>query len=384
MQGKPKHSTAALLPGLVFALVLILGLASSAVTMLSAKGLALLRDVELIALAEGKTTEAQSRLLNDELLAGEALATTARVIDWLVAGDLGPQVRRGCEGWLFLREELDVRPDAEASMARRAAMIGQTAKLLEAQGIALVTAIAPDKSRIEAGRLCGLRRPAVLAGRLLRFNALMAEQRVDTVDLALVLDRLDGERYFRTDTHWNEQGARAAAQAIAAHLAGKGLAPEPGAPVEITAKPARERVGDLIRLAGLAEVGIPLRPAGDRVAESAIIIPQPGADDLLGEMAGPPVVVVGSSYSRNANFIGFLAAALAAPVGDMAKDGAKFAGAATAYFNNAAFLETPPKVVVWEIPEREVDAPFDAMETEWEAQLAEGRLTLPPSTRQPD
>jgi alginate O-acetyltransferase complex protein AlgJ len=381
MQGKTKHSITALLPGLVFALVLILGLASSAVTMLSAKGLALLRDLELVALAEGQTTEAQSRLLNDELLAGETLATTARVIDWLVAGDLGPQVRRGCEGWLFLREELDVRPNAGASMTRRAAMLGRVAKILKTRGIALVAAIAPDKSRIEAERLCGLRRPLALADRLQRFNTLVAEQGVDAVDLASVLSSLDGERYFRTDTHWNEQGARAAANTIAGHLAGKGLTPPPGAPVEITAKSANERVGDLIGLAGLAEVGVPLRPAGDHVAESTIVLPQPVSDDLLGEMAGPPVVVVGSSYSRNANFIGFLAAALAAPVGDMAKDGAKFAGSAMAYFNNAAFRETPPKVIVWEIPERDVDAPFNAVESEWEARLAGDSLSALGSTR---
>lgn len=374
MRTKPGHSLAEFLPGLALALVLVLGLVSSIGVILSPKGLAMLQDIRLRDFATGQVTEAQSRLLNDELWGGDVLARTARAIDWWALGDLGGQVRRGCDGWLFLREELDVHPDTEAAMARRAAMAGRVAEILRTRNMALVVALVPDKTRIEAGHLCRLRRPASLAGRYQRFNDLVAGQGVQAIDLLRILERLEGERYLRTDTHWNEKGARAAADAIARHLVERGVAPPRGPAFETKIGPVRERVGDLVRLAGLADLPIPLRPAGDRVAESETILPQPASDDLLGEMAGPPVVVVGSSYSRNANFTGFLAAALSSPVGNLARDGARFAGAAAAYFSNAAFRESPPQAIVWEIPERHVDEPLSAEEQEWETRLARGAL----------
>ena len=354
--------------------MLILGLVSGIRTVLSPKGLALFQNMSLPELASGRVTEAQSRLLNEALLAGDLLAQTARIVDWLTIGDLGAQVRRGCDDWLFLREELDVQPHPETTIARRAHMVGQVAKILATRGISLVVAVIPDKSRIETAHLCKLRRPINLATRLERFNALASDHDVNVVNLNQVLSQLEGERYFRTDTHWNENGARAAADTLAQHLRDTGIAPPSDSPIEIKAGTKRERVGDLIRLAGLADVPLPLRPIGDWVAESEVIQPNAVSDDLLGDMSGPSIVVVGSSYSRNANFIGFLSAALAAPIGSMAQDGAKFAGAATAYFANTAFKDIPPRVIIWEIPERSVDVPFDTLETDWENRLAQGTL----------
>jgi alginate O-acetyltransferase complex protein AlgJ len=374
MQTKSDRGLPEFLPGVALALLLVLGLASSTIAILSPKGLALLQDMRLRDFATGQVTEAQSRLLNDELLGGDLLARTARAIDWRFLGDLGGQVRRGCEGWLFLREELDVHPDREAVMARRAAMVGRVAGILRSRNIALALALVPDKSRVESGRLCDLKRAASLGGRYEQFNAFAVARGAQTIDLLEVLGGLEGERYFRSDTHWNERGAKAAAQAIARHLEGRGIAPPRGPAIETKTGPVRERIGDLIRLAGLADLPGPLRPAGDSVAESTTLLPAPTSDDLLGEMAGPPVVVVGSSYSKNGNFIGFLSAALSSLVGNVAQDGARFAGAATAYFNNAAFKESPPRTLVWEIPERHVDEPFTAEEAAWEARLAAGEL----------
>ena len=375
MQAESGRSLAESLPGLALALLLVLGLLSSTAAIFSPKGIAPLQSIRVRDFATGQVTEAQSRLLNEELWGGDILAAAARAIDWWALRDLGGQVRRGCDGWLFLREELDVHPEPKAAMARRAAMVGRVADILRGRNIFLVVALAPDKSRVEAGHLCRLKRPARLAWRYQQFNAFIGGQGVQTIDLFHVLERLEGERYFLSDTHWNEKGAKAAADAIARHLEERGVAPPRGSSVETRIGPVvRERVGDLIRLAGLADLPIPLRPAGDWVAESETILPEPASDDLLGEMAGPPVVVVGSSFSRNANFVGFLAAALSSPVGNLAQDGAKFSAAATAYFKNAAFKESPPQAIVWEIPERHVDEALSSEETEWETRLARGNL----------
>jgi alginate O-acetyltransferase complex protein AlgJ len=50
--------------------------------------------------------------------------------------------------------------------------------------------------------------------------------------------------------------------------------------------------------------------------------------------------------------------ALGASIGNFAKDGGEFSGAAKAYFASPAYLQTPPKVLIWEIPERELQTPY--------------------------
>lgn len=359
---------------LVMALVLAAGLMSSLVAIFSDKGEALIAGASVEALLDGEATTKLARLLNEDLIGGHELATAARALDWLALSDLGPQVRRGCGNWLFLREELDIHRDGASASSRRVAMAVGVQRLLAARGIHLVVAITPDKSRIKADALCRVVRPDSLAGRFDAFAAGLSAAGIDTVDLRATLSAAAEGGYYRTDTHWSEAGARAAAEAIARHLETEGKAPARGADVPIVAGEVKERVGDLIRLAGLDGVSPPLRPEGDIVATSTITLPAIVADDLFGDMAGPPVAVIGSSYARTANFIGFLAAALAVPVADMAREGAGFAGAAVPYFADGAFTATPPQVVVWEIPERILDAPLTEQERAWETRLAGGGL----------
>ena len=81
-------------------------------------------------------------------------------------------------------------------------------------------------------------------------------------------------------------------------------------------------------------------------------------DDLFGDANLPNVALIGTSFSRNSNFAGFLQQALGAPIGDFSKDGGEFSGGANGYFNNPAFTQTPPELVIWEIPERDLQTPY--------------------------
>jgi alginate O-acetyltransferase complex protein AlgJ len=81
-------------------------------------------------------------------------------------------------------------------------------------------------------------------------------------------------------------------------------------------------------------------------------------DDLFGDDNLPNVALIGTSFSRNSNFAGFLQQALGAPIGNFGKDGGEFSGGANGYFNNPAFKQTPPKLVIWEIPERDLQTPY--------------------------
>jgi alginate O-acetyltransferase complex protein AlgJ len=82
-----------------------------------------------------------------------------------------------------------------------------------------------------------------------------------------------------------------------------------------------------------------------------------GADDLFGEENLPNTALIGTSFSRNSNFVSFLERDLNTRIPNFAKDGGDFAGFANAYFANAAFTQTPPKLLIWEIPERVIEAP---------------------------
>ena len=358
-----------LLPGFALAAILAIGLIAS-IEALIFRHADWSGGFSLQALAGGDATSALSKSLQKEMPFADALVTADRVFGWLALGDLGPQVRRGCDGWLFLTDELVVHSGREKVFHARLAMIERVARFLESHGIALVVVPVPDKSRLATPYLCGIERAPALADRLQRFAAGLKARDIKAVDLVPALSARDGEGYYRTDTHWNEQGARRVAEAIAADLRRWGLAPAAQLTFEVTAETERERVGDLIRLAGLDQVPRLMRPRGD--FESPVRIKQipRQAVGILDDFTAPEVTVIGTSFSRRGGFIGFMSLVLAAPVANMAQDGGGVFTAAIDYFSNPAFAETPPRVIVWEIPERLLDEPITASDEQWAAALA--------------
>lgn len=353
-----------LLPGFALAAILAIGLIAS-IEALIFRHADWSGGFSLQALAGGDATSALSKSLQKEMPFADALVTADRVFGWIALGDLGPQVRRGCDGWLFLTDELIVHPGREKVFRARIAMIERVARFLESRSIALVVVPVPDKSRLAAPHLCGIQRAPALADRLQGFAAGLKARNIKAVDLLPALGARDGEGYYRTDTHWNEQGARRVAEAIAADLRRWGLAPAAQLTFEVTAETGRERVGDLIRLAGLDQVPRLMRPRGD--SESPVRIKQipRHAVGILDDFAAPEVTVIGTSFSRRGGFIGFMSLVLAAPVANMAQDGGGVFTAAIDYFSNPAFTETPPRVIVWEIPERLLDEPITAADERW-------------------
>ena len=373
-----KWAIAAALPGIALVVIMAAGLVGS---------IDALRDtrtedgqVSWHAFANGKVTADISQRLRTDLPFAAQLATVARVTDWLATGDLGPRVRQGCDGWLFLTDELELYPGQLEALRFRAELVAKVARILRQRGIFLLVAPVPDKSRIEAKELCGLRRSRLLEGRLREFINELRQRHVETVDLATPLKALENAGYYRTDTHWNERGAKAASEAISAWLHDHGMAPPRRGSFVISVAPEQERVGDLIRLAGLDGVPLPFRPRGDSEAPSRIkqiLNPDIGPFDNL---PPPEIVVVGTSFSRRANFVPFLSLSLGAPVANMAKDNGGLVTAAAAYFANPAFTETPPRVVVWEIPERLLEEPLSPVEKRWAATLGSGELGLKEET----
>lgn len=294
----------------------------------------------------------------------DAFNALKRGASWWLFGDYGGRVRAGCPGWLFLVDEFEDHRAAGSAAAFRAELAGRFVRHLGARGIRVLVAVTPDKSRVERAHLCALRRPGRFEDRASGWIARSRAAGVEAIDLAPALSRLPGERYFRTDSHWNEAGAESAALAIVGDLRSRGLVVEAVLPAAALESRQVRRSGDLVRVAGLDGLPDGLRPA-EWVTISAVPPPEAASDDLLGEAGVPRVALVGSSYSRSANFAPFLARHLGVPIANAARRGGAFDVALRAYLESAAFRDTPPKLIVWEIPERVLEQPVTPAERAW-------------------
>ena len=364
------RSLAARASGAVLLLFLAAGLVSTLVAVGTDKLDLLPHPLTGEAFLDGASMRDMAAALADAPMPRTA-ATSEREVSWLTIGDLGPRVRTGCTGWLFLADELVPRPDAERNLRTRAQAVVRIHEALQQRGIRLLVAVVPDKSRVERARLCGLKRSTTIDNRLRVWSGLLAAGNTPLVDtteaIRALLDRGE-DPFLRTDTHWTENGADAAARAVAEAVrrAGTELSPHQDYAVQRKHAPER-RPGDLVRLAGVDGLPLGLQPAPEYASSSTFTarkgnsLPAAAAsaeDELFGDSALPQVALVGTSFSRTSQFAEFLAAALQTPVASFAKDGGDFWGSAGAYFASDAFRQTPPKLVVWEIPERTLQLPL--------------------------
>lgn len=364
------HITAAL-PAVSLALVLATGLASTLYAVGSGRLELLSSPVTGSAFLDGQTM----RGIADALARApqpRAAADLARAANWLLLRDLGPQVRQGCPDWLFLAEELTPHEGAADHMAQRAAMVAQVHRALGREGIRLLVAVVPDKSRVAQPHLCRLQRGAALQGRVAQWSGLLQSAGVPMIDLTAALATMQArgeETFFRTDTHWTEDGAQRAAHAVAQAVQTPGWNPEPMQEYDTVREAPATRAGDLVRLAGIDKLPARWQPAPE-TARAARFAPRSTSeeDDLFGDAQLPRTVLMGTSFSRTSGFAGFLAEALHTPVANFGRDGGNFSGGAAAYFQDPAWQQTPPRLVIWEIPERTLQRPVTAAEqAEWKA-----------------
>jgi len=323
-------------------------------------------------LLAGRTAAVVNYAMAHNLPVDVLFRTAGGVLRWRLFHSGGPQVWAGKQDWLYLIEELRPWPDAEAAMQTRADTVQRVAADLQGKGIDLLVALVPDKARIESETMDGPH-SAQANAREAAFLALLRARGVHVVNLAeTFMAQADRPAlYYRTDTHWSQIGAAVAAHAIAGAVT---TAIDRSHVFKTTADAAEtDGVGDLLRLMSLDAIPdslpIKLRPPIDRqhLEHTIDTTPPAAAGGLLDDGPSIEVALVGSSYSVNANFAGRLQEALGALAGNFAEAGGGFAGSARHYFASKAYQETPPKLVIWEIPERVVPQPLGADDKALEA-----------------
>lgn len=269
--------------------------------------------------------------------------TTARIA---LLGEVSSGALMSDSGWLFTLEEFVTPPDAPDFTAELEA----TQASLAAQGIRLIPLIVPDKARVLQAEHSFARSAALVARYDDALDAI-SKLGLPRIDARTALAPLGNDAFFRTDTHWTPEGASAVAQMLAKAV------PERAEPSEFETQHTAQQTlqGDLM---AFADAGVFARWVGPQPEMQALYETLNTAEslDLFGD-ADIPVALVGTSFSARSDlhFDGFLRSALGLDVLNLAAQGEGPFAPMRRILANATFQTNPPKLVIWEIPERYID-----------------------------
>ncbi|OKO86832.1 hypothetical protein [Bradyrhizobium sp. AS23.2] len=271
-------------------------------------------------------------------------------LQYRILGDAGPQVRAGCGDWLYTMEELRAERHDRDNMALRGELLQRLVRAIKQSGARLIIVPVPDKADEVEDKLCG----GITAAQSRLRDQFWTE--LARIEGALVVDlRNDWPKpgYWKTDTHWDQSGARFAANQIARTMAG---AFEPGQDtVKLVEGAMRRRTGDLARLSGLTDAPPVLAPAPEHERELKLDIARSGG--LLDDTPEPSVILAGSSFSLNSGFSEYLQASLAREVAQVSQPGGGFAGALLEMLEKRPASLAKATAVVWEWPMRSLVSP---------------------------
>jgi alginate O-acetyltransferase complex protein AlgJ len=214
----------------------------------------------------------------------------------------------------------------------------------------LVPILIPDKARMRADALPHAR-SAPFEDRYDKALKLLRSYAPNTVDLRSTLSVAGA--FMRTDTHWSPLGAESAASTIA-ELLSQHLDHDEN---YVTRPLGSEAfVGDLVTFADTGPWRQTVGPMQETIQSFETVRTMTSFEeggDLFGDVA-IPVVLIGTSFSAKPefHFEGFLKTALQAAVLNLAQVGRGPFAPMRDYLAQFNQDELPPKVVLWEIPER--------------------------------
>lgn len=293
----------------------------------------------------GRLTDTIDHTVGQGLPQTLALDSLASGLSYRLLGDAGPQVRAGCSGWLFSTEELIETRGGDAAMAQRIIIARKIRDQLSAVGIKLVILPIRDKADLAGSQLCRQPVSDQAQTRFAHWQNLTAGLDLDVVDMA---QDWPAPGFLRTDTHWNETGARHAANHVSQAITSK-LGTGTDNTMLKTGLPELTP-GDLMRLAGLLESWPWSGPEPDSITPVSVKIGRSGG--LLDDVSTPTVVLAGSSYSQRSGFIDFLQDGSKREVAQRSQDGSGFAGALLNILMNEPDILKQTRLVVWEFPVR--------------------------------
>ena len=281
-------------------------------------------------------------------------------------GRLGVVVGR--QDWLFSDEEFYPAKPGQHLVARNLDRVTRDSQYLRARGIPLVVLVVPAKARIYSEKLADTQPEAVMTSLYDRFLFALASENVAAPDLAPAMEQAqrDGQRVFlRTDTHWTPAGADLFARHAAAYIRDRFRQQSWGEQTFVTSveEPVTHR-GDLLTYIPVAPAFTEFGPKPDRLKPRTTDVAAKHSADAgaLFGTTGAQTVLVGTSYSANRlwNFPGALRQHLGRDLINVAEEGQGPIQPMTAYLQSSDFRDHPPKLVIWEFPERYLVQPLES------------------------
>lgn len=272
-----------------------------------------------------------------------------------------PGVIIGKDGWLFTKEEFETSAHFDSNTASNLNQIYQKISTLESYGIKTLMVWIPAKARIHHSQLPSHTRPAA-------HQMIIPPQGIELLDGNAVLSPIKNRAFMRTDTHWSQTATEQMADAVATAV--KKYFPE----LILTNKAFNTTItdtkilynGDLMRYVPADYLPSALRIPAEQIAHYQTESVSDELQDLFSEEM-IDVVLIGTSYSaqKEWHFAGFLKQALQADILNLSDEGkGPFAPMHTFIQQLESGEISPPKLVIWEFPERYLPRRIDKTERE--------------------
>jgi alginate O-acetyltransferase complex protein AlgJ len=268
----------------------------------------------------------------------------------------------GARGWLFTDEEFLCPADYRQKLTDNLLYIYKTKQALEEKDVRVLITLVPEKARVFPGYLGANALSPCRLNLYASIRTSLIKKGVTVTDLLSAMQNspFREKLYLKTDTHWSPAGARLAAQ-ITAQLA-RGLFRDIKLPLNHFSSQeggTKAVSGDLTSyIPGVAFPADQVISYATGISVAASSISQSLFDD-----PAPAVTLVGTSYSANPNwnFEGFLKEYLKTDVLNMADQGLGPFVVMDKYLQTEAWKKMPPKLVIWEMPERYFFMPHDVV-----------------------
>ncbi|MBK7360797.1 MAG: hypothetical protein IPJ01_00355 [Micavibrio sp.] len=306
---------------------------------------------------KGEWTPLYEKLFNKNLVTYETSKNSWGFINYVTFHEGNEGVLIGQDNWLFTKEEFDHQPAQKKKILKNMDYIQNVNNYLEAKNIDLVVVPVPSKARVYSNKLGRYEFPTYKKEIYSEFIKGLNSRKIRAVDLLTPMQsgRNTQNIFLKTDTHWTPDGAQTAAMAVAGYLKKESISFDKVTYTTSLDK-NEEHKGDLLRYVPVGDtfasknLPVDTLPLFQTVEEGAA---DATAESLFSEKS-PAVTLVGTSYSANPkwNFAGFLKENMQTDILNAADEGLGPFETMDKYLSNEAFKKTPPKLVIWEIPER--------------------------------
>ena len=269
--------------------------------------------------------------------------------------------------WLFTPYEFALKSDAQDTQAT-VQMLEKANALFARSGIALAVVIVPSKVRIHADQLPASHPlDAYTADKYDNIVKALTAGGVTVINLnqaflASPHRQSDTPLFLRLDTHWAPSGAMLAAETIKAGIDASStlktaLAATPAEKFDLAwaKQKSNTRARDLVRL---MPAGSPAFPP-EQILSFKVSKASANQAGLLGGGDNVGITVIGSSYTnKNTGYPDAIRYILQRELLDISLpvDQGPWYGM-DAYLRDDAFKTRKPKLIIWEIPEREFRSP---------------------------